>query len=192
MRIVAGSAKGVRLATVPAGVRTLSDRAREGLFSSLGAEVPGARVLDLYAGTGATGIEALSRGALIAVFVDRSHAALAAVHENIERAKVADRATVVPAQVPSFLARADVPDLPFDLVFVDPPYEVGGPDVADVMTELAARWLPEEDWTVVLTRGRKSSTPVIPLHWLAARELRYGDSLLTLYRPNDRPRNLGV
>ena len=192
MRIVAGSAKGVRLATVPAGVRPLSDRAREGLFSSLGAEVPGARVLDLYAGTGATGIEALSRGALIAVFVDRSHAALAAVHENLERAKVADRATALLAQVPSFLARADAPDLPFDLVFVDPPYEVGGPDLADVMAELAARWLPEEDWTVVLTRGRKSSTPVIPLHWRAARELRYGDSLLTLYRPNDRPRNLGV
>ena len=145
-----------------------------------------------YAGTGATGIEALSRGALLAVFVDRSHAALAGLHENLERTKVADRATVVPAQALSFLARADAPDLPFDLVFVDPPYEVGGPDLADVMAELAARWLPEEDWTVVLTRGRKSSTPVIPLHWLAARELRYGDSLLTLYRPNDRPRNLGV
>jgi 16S rRNA (guanine966-N2)-methyltransferase len=149
-------------------------------------------VLDLFAGTGATGIEALSRGALLAVFVDMSHVALAAVHENLERAKVADRATVVPAQVSSFLARADAPDLPFDLVFVDPPYEVGGPDLTDVMAELAARWLPGEDWTVVLTRGRKSSTPVIPLHWLAARELRYGDSLLTLYRPNDRPRNLGV
>jgi 16S rRNA (guanine966-N2)-methyltransferase len=192
VRIVAGSAKGVRLASVPAGVRPLSDRAREGLFSSLGAEVPGARVLDLYAGTGATGLEALSRGALLAVFVDRSHAALAAVHENLERAKVADRATVVPAHVLSFLARTEAPADPFDLVFVDPPYEIEGPDLDDVMGELAARWLPEEGWTVVLTRGRKSSTPVIPLHWSAARELRYGDSLLTLYRPNDRPRNLGV
>jgi 16S rRNA (guanine966-N2)-methyltransferase len=192
VRVVAGSAKGVRLASVPAGVRPLSDRAREGLFSSLGAEVPGARVLDLYAGTGAMGIEALSRGALLAVFVDRSHDALAAVYANLERARVADRATVVPSQVLSFLARADAPADPFDLVFLDPPYETGGPDLDQVMAELDAGWVGEEDWTVVLTRGRKSSTPVIPLHWLAARELRYGDSYLTLYRPNDRPRSLGV
>jgi 16S rRNA (guanine966-N2)-methyltransferase len=192
VRVVAGSAKGVRLASVPAGVRPLSDRAREGLFSSLGAEVPGARVLDLYAGTGAMGIEALSRGALLAVFVDRSHEALAAVYENLDRARVADSATVVPSQVLSFLARADAPADPFDLVFLDPPYEIGGRDLDQVMAELDARWVSGEGWTVVLTRGRKSSTPVIPLHWLAARELRYGDSFLTLYRPNDRPRSLGV
>ena len=71
MRVVAGSAKGVRLAPVPRGVRPVSDAAREGVFSSLAEHVPGAQVLDLYAGTGAMGVEALSRGADRAVLVER-------------------------------------------------------------------------------------------------------------------------
>jgi 16S rRNA (guanine966-N2)-methyltransferase len=183
MRIVAGSAKGVRLAPVPEGVRPLSDRAREGLFSSLGAELPGARVLDLFAGTGAMGIEALSRGAEHAVFVDRSHTALAAVHDNLERAHVADYATVVMSGALAFVARAPGETAPFHLVFIDPPYEDGPAELDELMERLDAGWLDPEGWTVVLTRGRKSSTPVIPLHWSAARELRYGDSHLHLYRP---------
>jgi 16S rRNA (guanine966-N2)-methyltransferase len=183
MRIVAGSAKGVRLASVPEGVRPISDRAREGLFSSLGAEVPGARVLDLFAGTGATGIEALSRGADHALFVDRSHGALAAVYDNLERAHVAERATVVASSALSFVARGPGEGAPFRLVFIDPPYECELPELEELLEGLRERWLDPSDWTVVLTRGRKSSTPVIPLHWTAARELRYGDSHLHLYRP---------
>ncbi len=95
MRVIAGSAKGMRLGPVPPGVRPVSDRAREGLFSSLAPEVPEARVLDLFAGTGAMGIEALSRGAAHAVFVDRAYEASAAVHDNLDRTRLADRATVV-------------------------------------------------------------------------------------------------
>ena len=90
MRVVAGSAKGVKLGPVPPGVRPLSDRAREGLFSSLGPSVRGARVLDLFAGTGATGIEALSRGARDAVFVDAGAGAVRAVRDNLRRTKLAD------------------------------------------------------------------------------------------------------
>ena len=85
MRVVAGESRGRRLAPVPAGTRPVSDRAREGLFSSLGELVQGARVLDLFAGTGAVGIEALSRGADRAVFVDSSLAAVRAVRDNLER-----------------------------------------------------------------------------------------------------------
>jgi 16S rRNA (guanine966-N2)-methyltransferase len=183
MRIGAGSAKGVRLAPVPDGVRPLSDRAREGLFSSLGAEVPGARVLDLFAGTGAVGIEALSRGADHAVFVDRAHGALATVYENLELAHVADRATVVTSSARAFVARRADAAVPFHLVFIDPPYEDDPDDLDELFELLSAGWLDPEGWTVVLTRGRKSSTPVIPLHWTAARELSYGDSHLHLYRP---------
>lgn len=186
MRIVAGSAKGVRLAPVPPGVRPLSDRAREGLFSSLGAEVPGAAVLDLYAGTGAVGIEALSRGADRAMFVERSHRALAALHTNLESARVAERATVVLADAVSFLRTEARSGAPFDLVVLDPPYETGPPELDEVLALLAAGLVGREGFTVVLTRGVRSSTPVIPLHWRAARELRYGDSLLTLYRPDDQ------
>jgi 16S rRNA (guanine966-N2)-methyltransferase len=187
MRIVSGTARGIRLGPVPDGVRPLSDRAREGLFSSLGARVAGARVLDLYAGTGATGIEALSRGAERAVFVERDHRAAGAIHGNLERAGVAELATVHLLEVRSFLAGNDRSDGPFDLVFCDPPYEDGPPELDGAMRELAAGWLAEGGWTVVLTRGRQSSTPVIPLHWVVARELRYGDSYLSLFRPTARP-----
>ncbi len=185
---MAGSAKGVRLAPVPEGVRPLSDRAREGLFSSLGAEVHGARVLDLFAGTGAMGIEALSRGAEHAVFVDRSSGAMAAVHDNLERARVAERASSVTSTVSAYLSRAPGA-APFHLVFLDPPYEGASTELDTCLEALSPAWLDPDAWTVVLTRGPKSSTPVIPLHWSAARELRYGDSHLHLYRPLERPRD---
>jgi 16S rRNA (guanine966-N2)-methyltransferase len=180
VRIVAGSARGVRLAPVPEGLRPVSDRAREGLFSSLGARVPGARVLDLFAGTGAMGIEALSRGATDAVFVERAHPAAAALFENLERAQVAERATVLTQPVLSVL-EGDAQGSPFDLVFLDPPYELGPPELDRTLAALGAgNWL-SPGWTVVLTRAKTSSTYGIPLHWTAARELRYGDSLLTLF-----------
>ena len=185
MRIVAGSAKGVRLAPVPAGVRPLSDRAREGLFSSLGHEVPGARVLDLFAGTGAMGIEALSRGAEHAVFVDRSPEALAAVYDNLERARVAEHATVVTSRALAFVSAGSGEGGPFHLILIDPPYGYGPAELDDLLERVSSGWLDPKGWTVVLTRGHKSSTPVIPLHWSAARELRYGDSRLHLYRPQE-------
>ncbi|MGZ8580788.1 MAG: RsmD family RNA methyltransferase [Actinomycetota bacterium] len=184
MRIVAGSAKGVRLGPVPASVRPISDRAREGLFSSLGpAALDGAVVLDLYAGTGAAGIEALSRGAERAMFVDRAPAAVEAIKRNLVTTKLAERGEVLPSGVARFVTRDDKPGAPYDLVICDPPYDLGSPEVDGVLRELADGWLRDETWTVVLTRGHKSSMPVIPLHWAIARRLRYGDSLVILFRP---------
>ena len=182
MRVVAGSAKGVRLAPVPKGVRPVSDMAREGLFSSLGARVPGARVLDLFAGTGALGIEALSRGAARAVFVDRARPAISLIHENLGRARLGEWAVVVAADVRVFLTRDDRNGAPFDLVLADPPYELEGSELDAALAELARGWLAPSGWTVVLTRRKGSSTPVIPLHWLAARRLEYGDTLVLLLR----------
>ncbi len=181
MRIVAGSAKGTRLATVPPGVRPLSDRAREGLFASLGDRVVGARVLDLYAGTGALGIEALSRGAEAAVFVERARTAVRAIHENLERARLAGRGTVVAAEVLAFLRRPRRPGAPFDLVLADPPYDLPVEELEAVLAELARGWLAP-GFTVVLTRRKGSSTPVVPLHWAPARRLAYGDTLVVLMR----------
>ncbi len=122
MRVIAGSAKGVRLGPVPRGVRPVSDMAREGVFSSLGPDVAGARVLDLYAGTGAMAIEALSRGAERATLVERDRAALGAIRDNLARARVAEAADVVASDVLPFLTRDDNPLEGFDLVFADPPY----------------------------------------------------------------------
>src|SRR5687768_6998077 len=102
MRVIAGSAKGRQLVRVPAGARPVSDKAREGLFSSLGGRVEGARVLDLCAGTGARGIEALSRGAEEAVFVDRSAPAGAAIRANLDRTGLTDSGEVTRAEVARF------------------------------------------------------------------------------------------
>jgi 16S rRNA (guanine966-N2)-methyltransferase len=182
MRVIAGSAKGMRLGPVPPGVRPVSDRAREGLFSSLALEIPDARVLDLYAGTGAMGIEALSRGAEHAVFVDRAYQASAAIHDNLDRTRLVDRATVVTQDVSAFVAQAPGTDGPFDLVLLDPPYDVATSELEGVLAGLGPEALSDQGWTLVLTRGVKSSTPVIPVHWAVARQLRYGDSFVILYR----------
>ncbi len=182
MRVVGGSAKGVRLGPVPRGVRPVSDMAREGLFASLGPRVAGARVLDLYAGTGALGIEALSRGAAGAVFVERSRAATAAIEGNLDRARLRDRAVVVGVDVRAFLGRRDRDGAPFDLVLADPPYDLGAPRVAEVLRELADGWLAPRGWTVAVTRPKRGSTLVVPLHWRVARRLEYGDTLVLLLR----------
>lgn len=179
MRVIAGIAKGRRLGPVPAGTRPLSDRAREGLFASLGAEVEGARCLDLFAGTGAVGIEALSRGATHCVFVDRSRAAASAIRDNLRRAGFEDTATVVCADVERFLRGG--PSGTANLVFVDPPYETSGADLGRVASLLEGGWLDPEGWAVVMTRGHKGSLPAVPVHWAARRHLRYGDSLVISY-----------
>jgi 16S rRNA (guanine966-N2)-methyltransferase len=181
MRVIAGSAKGSRLSPVPAGVRPLSDRAREGLFASLGTAVNDARVLDLYAGTGAMGIEALSRGASSATFVESSRPVMVALRTNLEKTHLSERATVVASDTLDFLSRK-ASEGPFDLVLADPPYALGAPELDEVLARLADGWLAEGPWTVVLTRGKKSSSPVIPLHWVVSRQLGYGDSLVILYR----------
>jgi 16S rRNA (guanine(966)-N(2))-methyltransferase RsmD len=120
MRVVAGRLRGRRLAAPPGrATRPTSDRVREALFSMLG-DVSGARVLDLYAGSGALGIEALSRGAAQAVFVDADPRAVAAVRRNL--AAVGADAVVVRRDAVRFLTSAAADDARYDLVFVDPPY----------------------------------------------------------------------
>lgn len=182
MRVIAGTAKGVRLAPVPRGVRPVSDMAREGLFSSIAADVPGSIVLDLFAGTGALGIEALSRGADDGVFVERSAAAAAAVRSNLVRTRLEERATVVRRDALSFVMSDDTSAGPFDLVLLDPPYEFGSPELDAMLAALEDRWLADTGWTLAMTRGIRSSMPVIPVNWRLSRRLEYGDSLVLVCR----------
>jgi 16S rRNA (guanine966-N2)-methyltransferase len=156
--------------------------AREGLFASLGSQVAGARCLDLFAGTGAVGIEALSRGASHCTFVDRSGAAVAAIRSNLIKTRLDAAAVVRAAAARGYLRARSGREEPFDLVFLDPPYELGSPYLDDCLDALSPGWLSPEGWTVVLTRGHRSAQPGLPLHWVARRQLRYGDSLLTLYQ----------
>ena len=182
MRVIAGTAKGVRLGPVPRGVRPVSDRAREGVFSSLGAGVSGTRVLDLYAGTGAMAIEALSRGAEHATLVERNRAALGAIRDNLARARLGGTAEIVPSDAFAFVTRDDSPLEAFDLVFADPPYAMDQDELDGLVAGIGSAGLSGPVWRVVLTRPKRSSTPVIPLHWVTARRLSYGDTLVFIFR----------
>lgn len=142
MRIVAGTARGVRLAPVPRGVRPTADRVRESLFNSLGQFFDGGEVLDLYAGTGALGIEALSRGCERAVFVEKDGRALWTLRENLRRAKLAERAEVVRGDVREVLDRMITDGRVFNLIFADPPYRIAASEVGTVKSRVRAVLAP--------------------------------------------------
>jgi 16S rRNA (guanine966-N2)-methyltransferase len=179
VRIVAGSAKGMSLAAVPAGTRPMSDRAREGLFSSLGPLEEGIRVLDLFAGTGAMGIEALSRGAGSAMFVDSAPAAVRTIRENLRRTRL-----VRPATVRRMDALRQIRQKPaqFDLVLLDPPYRTPRPVLEAVLAEVAGQGVVAPGGRVVLTRSTRSYMPVIPVNWQIERRLSYGEAVVLVYR----------
>lgn len=178
MRIVAGAAKGRRLAT-PAGVtRPTSDRAREALFNSLATmlDLEGARVLDLYAGTGAVGLEAMSRGAAAAVLVESDRAAGEVLRRNVDAVGLPG-VTIVRRPVAAFLAGA--PDAPFDVVFADPPYALDDAGLGDVLAALGSPgWLAEAA-VVVVERSARSAAPPWPEAFITpVRERRYGEGVL--------------
>lgn len=178
-RIIAGEAGGRRL-SVPAGeaVRPTSDRVKESIFAALGpARLVGARVLDLYAGSGALGLEALSRGAAEAVFVDRDRAAGQAIQANIDALRFGDRAVLRLRPVATLLA-AGPQGPPFDLALLDPPYDTPASEVDSVL-----RLLVEEGWlapdaTVVAERSAGSSPLAWPAGWGSTWERCYGDTLV--------------
>jgi 16S rRNA (guanine966-N2)-methyltransferase len=181
MRVIAGAAGGIRLAPVPRGVRPVSDTAREGIFSSLGDAVVGAHVLDLYAGVGALGVEALSRGAERAVFVERARTARSAIQENLRRIGSDDRGAVVASDVRGYLGSAERDR--FDLVLADPPYAISNDEVGEALEDLREGWLASSSWRVVLFRPSRLVEPKPPPGWEVGRRLTYGDTLVVVYRP---------
>ncbi len=178
MRIVAGLAKGRRLAAPAPATRPTSDRIREALFNTLASRLrlDGARVLDLYAGTGAVGLEALSRGAAEAVLVESNRPALTVLKRNVELVGLPG-ATVVPHSVNSFLR--DAPDETFDLVFADPPYSLDSGGTLAVLIGVGDRWL-SPDGLVVIERDVRSGSPGFDSisSITLAHEARYGDTVL--------------
>ena len=174
MRVIAGIARGVPLAGPrDRGTRPITDRVKETLFGILGERVLDARVLDLYAGSGAIGIEALSRGAAHAVFVERSRQALGFIGLNLDRTHLRERAEVIGSPVVRFLASAD-PQEPFDLAILDPPYEER--DILAPLERLVPLLAPGAA-VVVKHFWRTEMPPVEGLRpW---RERRFGETALT-------------
>jgi 16S rRNA (guanine(966)-N(2))-methyltransferase RsmD len=183
MRVIGGRSRGRRLAAkLPKSVRPTSDRVRESIFDILGSQggVEGLRVVDLFCGSGALGVEALSRGAVSATFVDLDPEALDAVRENLTAVGLADAdATLVRAALPGWL-RTGTANLKrgtghaYDLALCDPPYD---------FTEWPALLEALDAATVVL----ESSSPIaLPDTWVVARERRYGGTLITVaHHPGD-------
>lgn len=170
-RIIAGTAGGRRLAVPPGtATRPTADRAREGLFSSLQSliDLEGVRFLDLYAGSGAIGLEAVSRGAASTTLVENEARALAAIRSNVDALGLP--ATVIDADVTRFL---EGPPTPYDVIVLDPPYEL---DCTPVLQALVP-WLAE-DGIVVAERRTRGGAPEVPEGLREERSRRYGEATL--------------
>jgi 16S rRNA (guanine966-N2)-methyltransferase len=170
MRVVAGTAGGLRL-VAPEGqsTRPTSDRAREATFNALGSlgAIEDATVLDLFAGSGAMGIEALSRDAAHATFVDNDERARKAIHANLDTTKLGDRATVVAADAFTFLTTTD---RRFDLALLDPPYAFD-------------RWRDVLEALPAVVAVLESDRPIDPGRgWAVVRSRRYGTTVVTICR----------
>ncbi len=179
MRIIAGYAKGRRLQGPPNdATRPMQDRVKEAIFSSLGALVAGSRVLDLYAGTGSMGLEALSRDAAQATFVESGRAVGKILARNVETVGLGG--TVVIDTVERFLARTKGE---FDLVFVDPPYSVALEVVESVLAALTDHLTP--GGTVVVHRNVGEPQPAFPDPMSLVDHRRYGKVQLWRYQKED-------
>lgn len=180
-RIVAGRAKGRRLAVPAEGTRPTSDRAREALFSALEAALlprggmAGARFLDLYAGSGAVGLEALSRGAAEVLLVESDRGAAQVLRRNVDVVDL-DGATVQVAAVEQ-LARSTA-GTRYDVVFLDPPYALADADVAEVLTSLAGRRWLAADALVVVERASRAPDFQWPPGFEGLRSRRYGEATM--------------
>lgn len=178
MRVIAGEARGRKLKGPPPGVRPTSDLVRGALFDTLAAqEVVWTRVLDLYAGSGALGIEALSRGGEWCDFVEQSSAAAAVIRENLEQSSMTGRGKVHRCRAERAAERLREP---YSLILADPPYDDG--KAIETLSSIAESGLVAADGTVVLEQSSRTAAPEslggLERYW----NRRYGDTQVSMYR----------
>lgn len=181
MRVIAGTHRGRRLRG-PEGLilRPTSDRVREALFSILGNRLPNSRFLDLYAGTGAVGIEALSRGARHVTSIESSADALKLLRQNVSDCQLADQMTVYAQTVKQFLSRPDQWNGPYDIVFADPPYAVAH-ELASLFDDIAIDRLFALDSRLVIEHPKKTMLPTHLGRSAFLRRYPYGDTILSIF-----------
>ncbi|MEU5520273.1 16S rRNA (guanine(966)-N(2))-methyltransferase RsmD [Streptomyces sp. NPDC093250] len=177
-RVIAGAAGGRRLAVPPGqGTRPTSDRAREGLFSTwqslLGGPLDGERVLDLYAGSGAVGLEALSRGAGHVLLVEADARAARTVRENVKSLQLPG-AEVRSGKAEQIIRTAPLQE-PYDIVFLDPPYAVRDDDLREILLTLRSEGWLTEDALVTVERSTRGGEFAWPPGFEAIRARRYGE-----------------
>jgi 16S rRNA (guanine(966)-N(2))-methyltransferase RsmD len=183
LRVIAGTARGRRLRSVPGDTtRPITDRIKEALFNIIGADIAGAAFLDLFAGTGSVGIEALSRGAAWALFVDLNRAPVEVIRHNLSATGLAQRAAVLRMDGFALLSRA--PDRPFDYIYIAPPQYQGLWCKALREVDRRPQWMSEDAWVIVQIH------PVEEKNWIHAEALQhlrqfdrrdYGSTLLLFY-----------
>ena len=190
MRVIAGSAKGHKLESAPGdAVRPITDRAKEALFSILDDRVRDARMLDLFGGTGAVGIEALSRGAEHVIFIERYKPALKVIGHNLQKTKFADQAYVVRGDAFRYLKRRNIG--PFDIIFVAPPQYQGLWLDALKMIDARPDLLTQDGLVIVQINPREYEAPhLVNLERVDTR--RYGSVQLDFYAlPEETVGDLG-
>ena len=180
MRIIAGERGGAQL-YAPRGMdtRPTQDKVKESLFSIIHAYVPGARVLDLFAGSGALALEALSRGADRAALADRDREAAACIRRNVEKLRFAERARLYAADWRQAVSQMQAEGRRFDLVFLDPPYASGL--LQQALTDIAAFDICRAHGIIIAESAVDTVLPEMPAPYALYREYRYGKIKLTVY-----------
>ncbi|MBM7564565.1 16S rRNA (guanine(966)-N(2))-methyltransferase RsmD [Paenibacillus sacheonensis] len=181
MRVIAGTAKGRSLKAVPGkNTRPTTDKVKEAIFSMIGPYFEGGLVLDLFAGTGGLGIEALSRGMDKAVFIDLEGASIEVIKQNVQAAGMAGAAEIYRTEAVRAVKALAKRDLKFALVFLDPPYRMT--DMDELMAELLERGLLEEDATIVVEHDAYHRYPQAFAQYRQIKRSEYGDTAVTVYR----------
>jgi len=178
MRIISGAFRG-RLLRAPKGnrIRPTIDKVRESIFNIIAAEVAGAKVLDLFAGTGAMGLEALSREAKFCCFVDQGEEAVRLIRENIQLCGAQDRSRIIQGSAASAIRRLGSENELFDLIFMDPPY---GKGLIEKNLQIIGD-VANDDALVIAEQHIKDEPPKVSGIWQKDRERRYGDTLISVY-----------
>ena len=182
LRVVAGAQKGRRLKQpISSGLRPTSARVKEALFSTIADRLPNAQVLDLYAGTGALGLEALSRGAQEVVFVENQESSINVLRENIKHCSLIECCTVIAQDVETFLTTISLPcNTTFDLVFADPPYEIS--NLEPLLSKIDTAQKVDATGLVIVEHFKKTLLPLQIGRLQQSRQSRYGDTMLSFYQ----------
>jgi len=188
MRIISGTSKGRKLVT-PKGssVRPTSDRVKESIFNILGGEVEGKAVLDLFAGTGNLGIEALSRGAKKAIFVEKGWQGLRLIRQNLLQCGMVERAEIISKDAIRSIGFLNQRGESFDLILMDPPYEKGL--IQRILNKLHAHPIYRDDAILVIEHGRREPLPKHLWGWELIRQRQIGDTIISFLIPQ-KDRNI--